>query len=188
VPLILRTMTQAGALNKDEVSPQTVRRIYQQAGLKRRTRRSQDGDTDQERQRLRWVTPHINALWHGDVCHALRVETPQGKVIPALVHLLLDDHSRYIIRIEVRTTEREVDMLEVLANAIREFGAPEQLYLDNGAIYSGRILPIVCQRLGIHLKHHKPYDSPAGGKRERLFRTMRECARHGVQTGGEHMT
>lgn len=179
VPLILRTLEQAGTFKPAEVSPQTVRRIYLKAGLKRMTRYSQDGDAQQERQRLRWVTSHVNALWHGDVCHALRVETPDDKVIPALVHLLLDDHSRYIIRIEVRSTEREVDMLEILANAVRRYGRPDQLYLDNGATYSGAILPIVCQRLGIHLSHHKPYDSPAGGKRERLFRTMREqCTDH----------
>jgi transposase InsO family protein len=179
VPLILRTLVQAGTLKDGEVSPQTVRRIYQTAGLKRLTRYSQDGDLQQERQRLRWVSPHVNALWHGDVCHAMRVETPTGEVAPALVHLLLDDHSRYIIRIEVRPFEREVDMLEVLANAVREYGRPDQLYLDNGATYSGSILPIVCQRLGIQLSHHRPYDSPAGGKRERLFRTMREqCTDH----------
>jgi putative transposase len=179
VPLILRTLEQAGTFKQGEASAQTVRRVYQQAGLKRLTRYSQDGDAQQERQRLRWATSHVNALWHGDVCHALRVETPDGRVIPALVHLLLDDHSRYIIRIEVRANEREVDMLEILANAIRRYGRPEQLYLDNGATYSGNILPIVCGRLGIHLAHHRPYDSPAGGKRERLFRTMREqCTDH----------
>ena len=44
VPLILRTLKQAGTFVPDEVSPQTVRRIYLEAGLKRLTRYSQDGD------------------------------------------------------------------------------------------------------------------------------------------------
>jgi transposase InsO family protein len=187
VPLILRTLVLAGRLKQGDVSPQTVRRLYQDHGLPRLPRRTQDGDTDAERQRLRWVAPYVNSLWHGDVCHAMRLQLPNGKLLPVLVHLLLDDHSRYITRIEVRSTERELDMLEILANTIREFGKPDQLYLDNGATYSGKILPIVCNRLGIHLKHHKPYDSPAGGKRERLFRTMREqCTDHITSASSLH--
>ena len=180
VPLMLRTLDLAGTLPSGLVSAQTVRRLLRQAGLPRVTRRGRDGDLEENRQRLRWQAPHVGSLWHGDVCHAMKlVDAATGKKTPVLVHALLDDHSRYVVRIEVRTTEREQDMLEILANAVREHGAPGRLYLDNGATYSGSILPIVCERLGIHLLHAWPGDAPARGKGERLFRTMREqCLDH----------
>ena len=118
------------------------------------------------------------ALWHGDVCHALRITDDKGST-PALVHALLDDHSRYIPRLEVRATEKEQEMLEILANGVREHGPPDTLYLDNGPTYSGDVLSLVCERLGIHLLHARPRDPQARGKGERLFRTMREqCIDH----------
>jgi len=180
VPLMLRTLDLAGTLASGAVSAQTVRRLLRQAGLPRITRRNRDGDLEENRQRLRWQAPHVGSLWHGDVCHAMKlVDTATGKITRVLVHALLDDHSRYVVRLEVRTNEREQDMLEIMANAVREHGAPDRLYLDNGATYSGSILPIVCERLSIHLLHARPRDAPSRGKGERLFRTMREqCLDH----------
>ena len=179
VPLILRTLELARVFPPDTVSPQTVRRLYREVGLNRLSRTDLYGDESEGRQRLRWQAPYVCSLWHGDVCHVLRITSDKGKSTMALVHALLDDHSRYIPRLEVRATEKEQDMLEVLANAVREHGAPDTLYLDNGPTYSGKVLALVCERLGIHLLHARPYDAPARGKGERLFRTMREqCIDH----------
>ena len=179
VPLILRTLELAKVFEPGTVSPQTVRRLYREVGLTRLSRAELYGDESEGRQRLRWQAPHVCSLWHGDVCHVLRITNDKGASIMALVHALLDDHSRYIPRLEVRATEKEQDMLEVLANAIREHGAPDTLYLDNGPTYSGNVLALVCERLGIHLLHARPRDAQARGKGERLFRTMREqCIDH----------
>ncbi len=185
VPLVLRTLETAGTLTAGAVSPQTVRRLYHQAGLPWCTRRKRDGSLEEERQRLRWQAPSICSLWHADVCHAMKIPAlggpaERGRHIPVLVHLVLDDHSRYIVRLEVRTTEREQDMLEIFAHALREHGAaPDRLYTDGGATYTGGILPLVCERLGTHLIHPEPRDPAARGKGERIFRTMREqCLDH----------
>ncbi len=184
-PLILCTLELAGIFPEGLVKPQTLRRLFREAGLPRLPRASSNPQLDEVRQRLRWQAPHVCSLWHADVCHALRLQTEGGKMVPALVHALLDDCSRYIVRIEVRATEREQDMLEIVANAVREHGAPDRLYTDGGATYSGGILPLVCERLGTHLLHPRPGDPQARGKGERLFRTMREqCIDHihGAQT------
>ncbi len=180
VPLVLRTLDIAGTLPKGTVSPQTLRRLYQQAGLPRLTRRQRDGTLEEDRQRLRWQTSSICSLWHADVCHALRIPGEARKHIPVLVHALLDDYSRYIVRLEVRTTEREQDMLEIFAHTLREHGvSPDRLYTDGGATYTGKLLPLICERLGTHLIHPQPRDPAARGKGERLFRTMREqCLDH----------
>jgi putative transposase len=182
VPLILRTLIADGRLPKDAVSETTIARLYREAGLPRGVR--PDGHT-----RLRWQAEHPGALWHGDVCHgtALRVgETTR----PLRVHALMDDASRYVVALEAHHTEREVDMLGLLRATVRRSGAPDGLYLDNGATYSGEALRIACERLGITLIHAKPYDAPARGKMERFWRTLREgcldhlgtmCSLHEVQ-------
>jgi transposase InsO family protein len=179
VPLILRTLRLAKVLSPKDVSPQTVRRLYRQAGLSRLSRAAVQGHASDDRQRLRWQTAHVCALWHGDVCHALRINSGTPRPMTALIHALLDDHSRYVVRLEVRPTEQELEMLEVLANAVREYGTPDTLYLDNGSTYRGDVLALVCERLGIHLLHPRARDPQARGKGERLFRTMREqCIDH----------
>jgi putative transposase len=62
---------------------------------------------------------------------------------------------------------------------VRRHGAPDGLYLDNGPLYSGAELRLVCDRLGITLLHARPYDAPARGKMERFWRTLREgCLDH----------
>ena len=48
------------------------------------------------------------------------------------------------------------------------------LYCDNGAVYVSTHLQIVCARLAVALVHSKPYDSPARGKIERFWRTVRD--------------
>lgn len=179
VPLILRTLVLAKVFSPDTASPQTVRRLYRQSGLPRLSRIAVQGQASDDRQRLRWQTSHVCALWHGDVCHALRINSGTKRPMTALVHALLDDHSRYIVRLEVRPTEQELEMLELLANAVREHGTPDTLYLDNGSTYRGDVLALVCERLGIHLLHPRARDPQARGKGERLFRTMREqCVDH----------
>jgi transposase InsO family protein len=174
VPLILRTLYTAGIFPDGLVSPQTVRRLYAENHLPRQPRANNSAELDEVRQRLRWRAPFVCSLWQADVCHALKIQGSDNLMTHALVHALLDDHSRYIVRIEVRATETEQDMLEIFANAVREHGAPDRLYADGGATYSGDTLPLVCERLGTHLIHPQPGDPSARGKVERLFRTLRE--------------
>lgn len=72
-----------------------------------------------------------------------------------------------------------MDMLQVMTEAVRRWGCPSVLYVDNGATYRGESLSIFCQRLGIKLVHAEPYDPQARGKMERFWRTLRqECLDH----------
>lgn len=178
-PIIIRTLILAGVVREGELSSQTLNRLYRQAALPWRPRSKGRPENEETRARLRWQAPYTGALWHGDVCHLLRIRHEDDSETPALVHALLDDHSRYILRLEVRPTEREQDMLELLANTLREHDPCELLYLDNGATYSGEVLPVVCERVGIHLLHAAPGDAAARGKMERLWGTMRrQCGDH----------
>jgi len=163
--LILRTLVIDGRLPADAISTTTIARLYREAGLERGAR--VDGHT-----RLRWQAEHPGALWHGDVCHGPALRTG-STTKPLRIHAILDDASRYIVAIEARHSEREADMLELYLAALRRHGAPDGLYLDNGATYRGEALRLACERLGVSLIHARPGDAPARGKMERFWRTLR---------------
>ena len=146
-----------------------MRRLYAERGLARIPLR--DGPT--AKARLRWQAERPGALWHGDVCHGPSLLVG-GSTRPLRFHALLDDASRYIVALEAHHTEMETDMLGLLVRATRRHGAPDALYLDNGATYRGDILSTACARLGVSLMHARPYDPQARGKMERFWRTLRE--------------
>jgi hypothetical protein len=76
--------------------------------------------------------------------------------------------------LEAMSTERELDMLHLMARALRKHGGPDAFYLDNGSTYRGDVLRVGCERLVITLLHAAPYDPEARGKMERFWRTLRE--------------
>lgn len=170
VAMILRTLELDGRIERSTLRASTLRRFYAEQGLDRVAFRSATSDG---RQRLRWQAAHPGALWQGDVCHGTPLVI-HNKPVPVRIHALLDDASRYVVAIEARYQEREVDMLAVLIRALRRFGAPDAMYFDNGATYRGETLSLACARLGTALVHAKPYDAPARGKMERFWRTLRE--------------
>jgi transposase InsO family protein len=169
VSLILDTLSGEGYFERGKVSEPTVRRLYAAANLPRRAKRGEGGTTT----RLRWQASLPGALWHGDVCHVTQCKL-SGKPTPIRIHGMLDDASRYGIALEAHTTEKEVDMLGMLVDALRRHGKPDALYLDNGSTYRGEVLKTACARLGITLLHAKPYDPQARGKMERFWRTLRD--------------
>ena len=173
VPLILRTLVAEGRLQGAAISAATVRRLYVQEGLDRIALRDGDGPTT----RLRWQAERPGALWHADVCHAPPIIVG-GKKLPVRIHGMLDDASRYVVALQAMPYERELDMLHLLAGALRRHGRPNALYLDNGSTYRGDILRLGCERLGITLLHAAPYDPQARGKMERFWRTLREQCLH----------
>lgn len=174
VRLILTTLVADGRLDQEAISEPTVRRLYAAHGLERRAACPEGG----AKTRLRWQAERPGALWHGDVCHLAPI-TMKGTSTMVRVHGMLDDASRYLVALEAHATEKEVDMLGMLVDAIRRHGKPDALYLDNGATYRGDVLKTFCARLGITLIHAKPYDPQARGKMERFWRTLREsCANY----------
>jgi transposase InsO family protein len=166
--LILRTLVTEGVLQKDQLTPVTLRRFYQQHGLPRGQR-----EKGGESVRLRWQAERPHALWHGDVCHGPTLHVA-GEHVPLRIHGLLDDRSRASVALEPLSSEREQDMLEIFVRALLIHGKPDALYLDNGATYRGDALRLACERLGITLIHAQPHDPQARGKMERFWRTLRE--------------
>lgn len=171
--LILDTAVRQGVVEAGQVSVSTLRRLFAEVGVPRLS-----ANRAQRRDRRRWEASRVGALWHGDVCHVW-LRDLAGKPRKVYVHGLLDDLSRYVVGLEARDTEREVDALSVLCSAILRFPSPDGLYLDNGACYRGDKLALACARLDVKLIHAQPYDPQSRGKMERFWRTLRQrCTDH----------
>jgi putative transposase len=170
VPVIMRTLIAEGRVEADIVTESAVRRLLASHGLQRELVAR---DVNSKEGRRRWQVERPGQLWHADVCHGPSMKI-NGKTVPLRIHGFLDDASRFVPVLAARSSEREVDMLELFVAALREHGPPKVLYLDNGSTYSGKILKTMCARLGITLLHAAPYDPQARGKQERFWRTLRE--------------
>lgn len=171
--LILEVAVQQGALAAGEISTSTLRRLFAAAGASREASTARN-----RRERRRWDAGRVGALWHADVCHVW-IRDATGAPRKIYVHGVLDDHSRYVVALEARDHEQEIDWLAVLCGALLRLPKPEVLYLDNGACYRGETLALACGRLGIRLLHAQPYDPQARGKMERFWKTFRgRCGDH----------
>jgi transposase InsO family protein len=131
VPLILDTLIREGFLPAGARRHEAVvRKLFADKGLQRCSARVEKADgSSAKRTRLRWQAELPGALWQGDVCHFVIAQG--GKKTPVRIHGLLDDASRYVIALEARLTEQEIDMLVVFVDALRRHGPPDVLYLDN---------------------------------------------------------
>ena len=73
-----------------------------------------------------------------------------------LVHII-DDASRLIVGEALTFHDTAIFFQNVLKKAIKTYGVPKVLYVDNGAPYANGQLSLICANLGIHLIHAKPY-------------------------------
>lgn len=173
--VILQTLELDGRLDTGRLSAQTLRRLYRNHGLSRLTKVRANRPAGERR---RWEASHVGDLWHADVCHGPTLAVGDRR-IPIRVHAIMDDKSRFVVALRVFAHERESAMLDLLLEAIRVFGAPRRLYLDNGSTYRGEALETACARLGITLLHANPHDPQARGKMERFWLSMRQgCMNH----------
>jgi hypothetical protein len=127
--LILTEAVRNGAIPEEAVSEATLRRLYRDHDLGRDSQ-----NRASRRERRRWQAERPCAIWHADVCHVW-LRDADGKPRKAYVHGILDDHSRYVVALEARDAEREVDLLSVLCGALLRFPACDALYVDNGSCY-----------------------------------------------------
>jgi putative transposase len=85
----------------------------------------------------------------------------------------LDDHSRHVTGARFSYHADVIALAQVLRQAVSVYGAPRQLYVDNGSCYVDAWLRRACGVLGIQLTHSRPYRPQGRGKIERFFGTVR---------------
>ncbi|MCI0605347.1 DDE-type integrase/transposase/recombinase [bacterium] len=160
-----RFLDSQGIINPPYVSESALRRFASARHLLKRTAETVP--------RKKYEKEHINELWISDTMHGPHLSDSKKKRKSYLI-AIIDDHSRMIVASGWFFAENTLALETVLKEAIRRFGLPEIFYCDNGSIFSSQSLQLSCARLGIVLRHSKPYDSPSRGKIERMWRRVRD--------------
>lgn len=93
---------------------------------------------------------------------------------------ILDDHSRFCIRLEVVVGYNIEDFWPVVWQAMGEYGMPDCILCDNGdgfnSICTPSLTPFQAKlwRLGVRTLHGRPYHPQTQGKVERFHRTLED--------------
>jgi putative transposase len=160
---LYRACIERGLLRRERVAPNTFSRLVDELDLLK-----PDSETENKR-RQAFSKQFANQMWQVDTLFGPYVQGAPTKLIA-----FIDDASRVLCHGEFFFQESSDTFLKALQAALYKRGIPEQLYADNGAIYTCKEIVLVCARLGILLSHAPVRDGAAKGKIERCFRRVRE--------------
>ena len=114
-----------------------------------------------------------NDSWQSDTSTGPYIKV-DGKSKRVYLIMIIDDTSRLIVGYDFFLEYNAINTQKVLKSAIKKYGVPRQLYVDNGSPYKNEQLSLITARLGIKLIHAKPYSPTGKGKIERSFRTIKD--------------
>ena len=115
-----------------------------------------------------------NELWQMD--HKGDVATQCGQRCHPFT--VLDDHSRFNLVLDAAADQRTATVQNALQVAFERYGLPEAILCDNGGTWGGGAaghtpLTVWLLRLGVRVKHGRPYHPQTQGKEERFHRTLK---------------
>jgi len=164
---LYRICIERGYLRREEVAPNTFRRLVKDFDLLK-----PDAQTEDKR-RLAFAKAHANDMWQADTMYGPHVRTPKGHVQSRLI-AFIDDASRVCCHGEFFVQENTDTLIQALRSALYKRGVPSAMYVDNGSIYTSKEISQICTRIGCLLCHAPVRDGAAKGKVERFFRTVRQ--------------
>ena len=123
--------------------------------------------------RLAFAMEYANQLWQADTMYGPYVKDENGKLRQTYLIAFIDDASRLITHAQFFFAETTASLITAFKKALYKRGIPEQLYLDNGSIYTSKEITLICARLGCLLRHTPVRDGASKGKIERWFNTLR---------------
>jgi len=168
------------------LSPTTVSRILQRAGL------SRIKDLEPEEPVCRYERARPGEMLHIDIKKLGRFAVPGHRATGTrqncrnqgagwdFVHVAIDDHSRIAFS-QIRPDEKAASAIAFLEAAVayyRSLGVViERVMTDNGSCYKSHDFAAACRRLEIRHIRTKPYTPRTNGKAERFIQTaLREWA------------
>jgi len=164
---LYRTCIEQGLLRREQIAPNTFRRMVRRYDMLK-----PDAEAA-SKERLCFAKRFANQMWQADTLVGPFV-TEAGVARQSRLIAFLDDASRVCCHGEFFFEENHATLKSALRAALYKRGLPQSLYVDNGSIYTGKDLTVICGRLGCLLCHTPVRDAAAKGKIERFFRTVRE--------------
>jgi transposase InsO family protein len=152
------------------VSETTVRRILHEEGLLETVVEPAAKPGGGER---RFERAEANQLWQSDIFTFL-LRRHQRLYVTAF----MDDYSRYVVSLVVAHHQKAALVLEALARAIAEYGAPREVLTDQGRQYVSwrghTDFEEELRRQGIRHIKSRPHHPQTLGKIERFWKTLWE--------------
>ncbi|MBN2899786.1 MAG: DDE-type integrase/transposase/recombinase [Clostridia bacterium] len=164
---IYRACLEKGLLSRNNIAPTTFYRFIRDYELLK------PDDQCQNKLRMAFSMQYANQLWQADTMFGPHIKH-EGKMVQSKLIAYIDDASRLVVHGQFYPGETSTQLVSSLRSAFYKRGVPEQLYVDNGSIYAGQELTLVCARVGCILRHTPVRDGAAKGKIERFFRTVRD--------------
>lgn len=155
-------------LCKEQISPTTFYKFIREYELLK------EDDMSNNKKRLAFAMEYANQLWQADTMFGPNVQNGNKGHVQTKLVAFIDDASRVICHAEFFFNENVDALIKAIKAAFYKRGIPEQLYVDNGSIYTSQEITLICARIGCILRHAPLRDCAAKGKIERLFRTIRE--------------
>lgn len=162
---IYKKLTEEGYINKINVSLNTVLRFLRKNNLK--------ANQLTNIERRMFEMENVNDCWQSDTSDGPYITIDNQKYRTKLI-MFIDDKSRMIMGYEFFLNDNAINMQKVFKNAIKTYGKPKRLFVDNGGPYDNKQLSLICASLGIELIHAKPYSPESKAKIERSFRTIKD--------------
>lgn len=162
---IYEDLIKNGYISKSEVSLSTVTRYVSYY--------KSNKNIVSHTQLLRYELEHVNDVWCCDTTYSFKL-TIDGIKKRTYIIAIIDDASRLIVGCDVFFNDNYANFMSVLKSAIKRYGKPKLLNVDNGSPYRNGQIELLCARLGISLHHCAPYSPVQKAKIERWFRTMKD--------------
>lgn len=162
---IYRACIERGLLRRELCAPTTFYRFVRECELLK------PGEVTNKK-RLAFSKEYANQLWQADTMDGPYVQDGEHKRQTYLI-AFIDDASRLLCHGQFFFEENTQALITTFRAALYKRGIPQQIYVDNGSIYSSKEMALICSRLGILLSHAPVGDGAAKGKIERFFQTCR---------------
>ena len=156
-------MVEEGTLKAMDASVDTIQRYLRMINL--------NGSPGPRKQHLAFEFEHANDCWQCDTMDGPEL-TIDGKGRQTYFISFLDDHSRKILAAHAFWADNAINMQLVFKEAIRIWGVPHKVMMDNGSPYKNRQLTDICAELGIPSINLLPYSPEGKGKIERYHRDV----------------
>ena len=149
-------------------SPETVRQTLHRHKLLPKTKPHKRPRNPPKPRFFERATPM--QMWQSDIC-TVRINGKNAYLIG-----FMDDHSRYLVGLNIYRSQTTENVLEVYRTAVGEYGAPKEMLTDNGRQYaSWRGKTRFQQELQKDRVHHirsQPHHPQTLGKIERFWKTI----------------
>ena len=153
--LIYRLCIEDGLLSRQQIAPNTFRRIVRNFDLlEPHTQR----DT---RKRLAFCKQFANQCWQADTLHGPCVKDATGTPRTSYLVAFIDDATRLLCHGQFFHEENVTNLITAIRGAFYKRGIPEQLYAGNGSIYTSKEITLICARTGCLLSHTPVRDGAA---------------------------